>query len=155
MKPVQLAFDFTAAPARKWGRSMLARLAALAVSAAVLVAPAAAQETEEQPEWVSKLVLSPVFIKDSKGALGYTADAKFTVENHGTETTPARIIVRCTFFDAQDNTVAESSQVIGKIKAGRQAIDDMYLSDLDEARPPRTSDCEIRVHVGRPIDFDF
>lgn len=39
MKPVQLAFDFTAAPARKWGRSMLARLAVLAVSAAVLVAP--------------------------------------------------------------------------------------------------------------------
>lgn len=37
MKPVQLAFDFTAAPARRWGRRMLARFAVLA-SAVTLAA---------------------------------------------------------------------------------------------------------------------
>lgn len=39
MKPVQLAFAFESAPTRKWGRSMLARLAVLAAATAVLVAP--------------------------------------------------------------------------------------------------------------------
>lgn len=62
MKPVQLAFDFPAtqaAPARRFGRSMLARLAVLALSVAVL-APAG-----------SALARSSYAVKDEIAALPF------------------------------------------------------------------------------------
>jgi hypothetical protein len=48
MKTVQLAFDFSAAPARKWGRAMLARFVVLA-SAVTLAAAIPAAALAEAP----------------------------------------------------------------------------------------------------------
>lgn len=86
---------------------------------------------------MKKLVLSDVFIKSDNDK----SSATFTVENHGA-TMSGRIDVRCTFFDAQDNTVGESWDSIGPIKPGRQGFG-RTTSIYYEGATARTSDCHI------------